>query len=112
MWTAETIKAARNQLNLSQRGLCEALGCRQQTVSEWELGFYIPKSAYQKLLSDFFEQKGVWNQVRESEKEWARWLYEHEDAVFSALRMVRDRLPVSQVSKYEKALDAKPTRWK
>jgi hypothetical protein len=29
----------------------ELLGCRQQTISEWELGLYAPANAYGKLLS-------------------------------------------------------------
>lgn len=53
-WNAETIRQSRKARNLTQAELAEALGCRQQTISEWELGMYEPKNAYQKLLSLFF----------------------------------------------------------
>lgn len=54
-WDAASIKKARNTMNLTQVELAERLGCRQQTVSEWELGKYLPKNAYRKLLTMFFE---------------------------------------------------------
>lgn len=53
-WNAETIRQARKARNLTQAELAESLGCRQQTISEWELAMYEPKNAYQKLLSLFF----------------------------------------------------------
>jgi transcriptional regulator with XRE-family HTH domain len=53
-WDAETIRRARKARNLTQAELAEGLGCRQQTISEWELGMYGPKNAYQKLLTMFF----------------------------------------------------------
>lgn len=54
VWNAETIRKARKMRGLTQAELAEALGCRQQTISEWELGLYTPKNAYQKLLAMFF----------------------------------------------------------
>jgi transcriptional regulator with XRE-family HTH domain len=53
-WDAENIRRARKARNLTQAELAEGLGCRQQTISEWELGMYAPKNAYQKLLTMFF----------------------------------------------------------
>ena len=53
-WTASTIKAIRVQLELTQAQFAEKLGCRQQTISEWELGLYTPKNAYQRLLTQLF----------------------------------------------------------
>ena len=53
-WDAETIRRARKARNLTQAELADGLGCRQQTISEWELGMYGPKNAYQKLLTMFF----------------------------------------------------------
>lgn len=53
-WNAETIRQARKARSLTQAELAESLGCRQQTISEWELAMYEPKNAYQKLLSLFF----------------------------------------------------------
>lgn len=57
-WSAETIRAARKAKKLTQVDLAFALGCRQQTISEWELGLYAPKNAYQKLLNQFFATEG------------------------------------------------------
>ena len=53
-WDAETIRRARKLRSLTQAELAEGLGCRQQTISEWELSMYQPKNAYQKLLTMFF----------------------------------------------------------
>lgn len=53
-WDAETIRRARKLRGLTQAELAEGLGCRQQTISEWELSMYTPKNAYQKLLTMFF----------------------------------------------------------
>ena len=53
-WNAESIRQSRKARGLTQAELAESLGCRQQTISEWELGMYEPKNAYQKLLSLFF----------------------------------------------------------
>ena len=50
-WDAEKIKALRQHLNLTQQGLAEQLGIRQQTVSEWETGMYHPRGASNTLLS-------------------------------------------------------------
>lgn len=56
-WTAATIQAARNSLNITQRTMAAELGCRQQTISEWEVGQYSPKNAYQTLLTQYFDRK-------------------------------------------------------
>lgn len=56
IWTAEAIRGLRKEFNLTQLELSEKLGCRQQTVSEWEVGAYSPKNAYQKLLSCLHEE--------------------------------------------------------
>ena len=53
-WNAATIRQSRKSRGLTQAELAASLGCRQQTISEWELGMYEPKNAYQKLLSLFF----------------------------------------------------------
>ncbi|MGZ3702514.1 MAG: helix-turn-helix transcriptional regulator, partial [Bdellovibrionota bacterium] len=37
-WDAESIRRARKARGLTQAELAEGLGCRQQTISEWELG--------------------------------------------------------------------------
>jgi transcriptional regulator with XRE-family HTH domain len=58
-WDKDSVKALRKQLGLTQMDFARYLGCRQQTVSEWELGIYAPANAYGKLLDQLglqFEQ--------------------------------------------------------
>ncbi|MCC6276371.1 MAG: helix-turn-helix domain-containing protein [Oligoflexia bacterium] len=49
-WDQNRIKELRQRLNLTQAEFARTLGCRQQTISEWELGMYIPGNAYGRLL--------------------------------------------------------------
>jgi transcriptional regulator with XRE-family HTH domain len=63
-WTGEKIKLYRKKRGLSQQALAKELGCRQQTVSEWETGIYEPGNAYSKVLTflligDFNETQKV-----------------------------------------------------
>lgn len=53
-WDGKRIKEERKKRNWTQIKMAEVLGCRQQTVSEWEMGDYLPKNAYQKLLTHIF----------------------------------------------------------
>lgn len=53
-WNAKSIREGRKNLNLTQAELAQGLGCRQQTVSDWEIDMYVPKNAYQRLLTSFF----------------------------------------------------------
>jgi transcriptional regulator with XRE-family HTH domain len=69
-WDAETIRRARKARNLTQAELAEGLGCRQQTISEWELGMYGPKNAYQKLLTMFFGSAPVVAEAMPSQSVW------------------------------------------
>lgn len=69
-WDAENIRRARKTRNLTQAELADGLGCRQQTISEWELGMYAPKNAYQKLLTMFFGSAPV---VAENIPNQANW---------------------------------------
>ena len=50
-WDAKRVKALRQYLKLTQSGMADKLGTRQQTVSEWEVGLYEPRGASAKLLS-------------------------------------------------------------
>jgi DNA-binding transcriptional regulator YiaG len=50
--------ALRSHLGLNQAGLAEALGVRQQTISEWESGRYEPSRARSKHLSLIAEGAG------------------------------------------------------
>lgn len=49
-WNSEQIKELRWRLGWSQAELARQLGCRQQTISEWETEQYTPQNAYSKLL--------------------------------------------------------------
>ena len=58
-WTAAQIRKLRAALDLTQQGLAQELGVRQQTVSEWETGMYAPRGASAKLLDLVAEQAGL-----------------------------------------------------
>lgn len=55
-WDSERIRNLRRHLELTQRGLAEELGTRQQTISEWEVGMYQPRGASATLLSIIAER--------------------------------------------------------
>ena len=55
-WNSERIQTLRRHLGLTQRGLAERLGTRQQTISEWETGMYQPRGASATLLSIIAER--------------------------------------------------------
>lgn len=50
-WDARQIKALRRHLGLTQRGMADRMGTRQQTISEWEMGMYRPRGTSSTLLS-------------------------------------------------------------
>ena len=54
-WTAERIAALRDELGLTQAAMAEALGVRQQTISEWETGRYVPRGASVRMLRHLAE---------------------------------------------------------
>ena len=58
-WDQQRVKQLRQKLGLSQAELARELGCRQQTVSEWELGLYAPANAYGKLLGQLENRMGL-----------------------------------------------------
>lgn len=55
-WTSKIIRKMRGQYKLTQRELAEQIGCRAQTISDWELGRHAPGNAYNKLLGTVFSQ--------------------------------------------------------
>ena len=57
-WTPGTIKALRGHLGMTQKQMADELGVRQQTISEWEVGVYIPRRSTQKYLSLIAERAG------------------------------------------------------
>ena len=50
-WDAVGVRALRRHLGLTQQGLADELGTRQQTISEWERGLYRPRGASARLLT-------------------------------------------------------------
>lgn len=57
-WDAESIRALRTHMGVSQGALAEELGARQQTVSEWETGQYRPRGTSARLLTIIAERAG------------------------------------------------------
>ena len=57
-WDAKSVRGLRRHMELTQAGLADELGVRQQTVSEWETGVYRPRGASEKLLSMVAERSG------------------------------------------------------
>jgi DNA-binding transcriptional regulator YiaG len=51
VWNAGRVRSLREHLDLTQQQLAEELNVRQQTVSEWETGVYVPRGASERLLS-------------------------------------------------------------
>lgn len=58
LWNSGMIRALRQHMGLSQGELAEELGVRQQTVSEWETGAYVPSRATSKHLGLVAERAG------------------------------------------------------
>jgi DNA-binding transcriptional regulator YiaG len=50
-WDAMSVRGLRRHLELTQQGLADELGVRQQTVSEWETGAYRPRGASVRMLT-------------------------------------------------------------
>ncbi len=57
-WDADGVRGLRRHMELTQEQLADALGVRQQTVSEWETGQYQPRGASEKLLSIVADSAG------------------------------------------------------
>lgn len=66
-WTAQGIKALRTHMGLTQRGLAEFLGVRQQTISEWETKAYKPRLSMSKYLTMVAERAGFVYQAEPEE---------------------------------------------
>jgi len=67
-WNADTIKALRRHMGLTQQEMSEELGTRQQTISEWETGMYKPRGATRTLLNIVAERTGFVYHVEEEEE--------------------------------------------
>ncbi len=63
LWNGDLVKGLRRHLGLSQGGLADELGVRQQTISEWERGIYAPSRATSKYLNLVAERVGFEYQI-------------------------------------------------
>ena len=57
-WDADSVKALRDHLGLTQQQMSEELGTRQQTISEWERGIYRPRGVSRTMLNIIAEGAG------------------------------------------------------
>jgi DNA-binding transcriptional regulator YiaG len=55
-WDGRRVRALREYMGVSQDALAGELGTRQQTVSEWETGQYVPRGASATLLGIIAER--------------------------------------------------------
>jgi len=56
LWTADSIRALREHMSLTQREMADELEVRQQTISEWETNLHTPHRSTQKILSMIAER--------------------------------------------------------
>ena len=59
-WNAETVRALRQYMGLTQQELADQLNMRQQTISEWETGMYRPRGGSIALLNLVAERAGFY----------------------------------------------------
>lgn len=65
-WNAETVRALRQHMGLTQQELAERLNMRQQTISEWETGMYRPRGGSVALLNLVAERAGFYETAAQS----------------------------------------------
>ena len=78
-WDGEAIEALRRHMEMTQAEFAERLGVRQQTVSEWETGAYLPKRSTSKHLSLVAEQVDFGYGEEEEEDELEDELEDEEE---------------------------------
>lgn len=66
-WSAESIAELRARLGLTQAEMADALGVRQQTISEWETGRYLPRGASVRMLQFLAEARAPYDPPEERE---------------------------------------------
>jgi DNA-binding transcriptional regulator YiaG len=57
-WKSELIRSLRAHMRLTQKQFADVLGVRQQTVSEWESGVYVPTRSTSKHLTRVAKEAG------------------------------------------------------
>ena len=67
-WNSNSIRALRRHLEMSQQQMSEELGIRQQTVSDWELGYHRPRGGMAHLLTIVAERAEFRYRTSESGK--------------------------------------------
>ena len=67
-WDAKSIRALRRHLDMTQQQMSEELGVRQQTVSDWELGYHRPRGGMARLLTIIAERADFGYQARPSDE--------------------------------------------
>jgi DNA-binding transcriptional regulator YiaG len=67
-WNADNIRELRRHLDMSQQQMSEELGIRQQTVSDWELGYHRPRGGMAHLLTIIAERAEFRYRTNESGK--------------------------------------------
>ena len=67
-WDSKGVRALREHMGLTQQGMADQLGTRQQTISEWETGMYQPRGASSTLLTIVAERAGFAYGAGEPEK--------------------------------------------
>lgn len=60
-WTSARIAELRHRLGLTQAAFARELGVRQQTVSEWETGQYLPRGASLRVLTILAEPRAPYD---------------------------------------------------
>lgn len=68
-WTPERIRALRQHMQMTQEEMSEELGIRQQTVSDWELGYHQPRGGMSHLLTIVAERAGFAYRTGEPEND-------------------------------------------
>jgi DNA-binding transcriptional regulator YiaG len=58
-WAATEVRGLRTSLGLTQQAFAAELGVRQQTVSDWETGAYVPRGASITVLNLVAERAGM-----------------------------------------------------
>jgi putative transcriptional regulator len=65
-WSAASIRALRRHLDMTQQEMSDELGVRQQTVSDWELGYHQPRGGMARLLTIIAERAQFGYDVQET----------------------------------------------